>query len=171
MTHDFSFNYAVNLISQEEGGYLVQFPDFPEAITQAEDEEEALREAEDCLEEAIANRMVQGLDIPPAVRCKKDKHFVSLPITLAAKCALYLTMKEKNHKNTLLAKELKCDEKEVRRLLNPRYMSKISRIEEALNLLGKKVTLSFEESEDFKIDGIPPHKFQKSDHHHYPATR
>lgn len=56
--------YPILLIKQEEEGYLVRFPDFPEAITQGEDKKEALLEAADCLEEAIANRIIKGLDIP-----------------------------------------------------------------------------------------------------------
>ena len=45
------FSYPVKLTKQKEGGYLVQFPDLPEAITQGEDIEDALNEAMDCLEE------------------------------------------------------------------------------------------------------------------------
>ena len=53
-----NFNYPATLTEQEEGGYLVQFTDFPEAITQGETKEDALAEAIDCLEEAIANRSI-----------------------------------------------------------------------------------------------------------------
>ena len=48
-------------------------------------------------------------------------------------------MRESNLSNVALAKKLKCDEKAVRRLLNPRYTSKIPLIEHALNLLGKRL--------------------------------
>ncbi len=58
------FNYPIKLTKQKEGGYLVQFPDFPEAITQGEDKADALNEAADCLEEAIAHRIAKKLDIP-----------------------------------------------------------------------------------------------------------
>lgn len=50
-------------------------------------------------------------------------------------------MKEKNMSNTLLAKKLDCDEKEVRRLLDPHYNSKLPRIEQALYMLGKKIQI------------------------------
>lgn len=53
------FNYPVKLTKQKEGGYLVQFPDLPEAITQGENVEDALNEAMDCLEEAIAHRIAK----------------------------------------------------------------------------------------------------------------
>ncbi|MBA2653946.1 MAG: type II toxin-antitoxin system HicB family antitoxin [Gammaproteobacteria bacterium] len=136
-----NFNYPATLIKQEEGGYLVQFTDFPEAITQGETKEEALAEAIDCLEEAIANRIEMKLDIPAPSRHKKTDYIVSLHTTFAAKTALYLAMREQKLSNTLLAKKLNCDEKEVRRLLDPHFNSKLPRIEQALHMLGKKLQL------------------------------
>lgn len=58
------FNYPVKLTKQPEGGYLVEFPDLPEAITQGDTIKDALEAASDCLEEAIANRIELNLDIP-----------------------------------------------------------------------------------------------------------
>lgn len=134
------FSYPVKLTKQKEGGYLVQFPDLPEAITQGENIEDALNEAMDCLEEAIAHRIAKKLEIPvpsPRKRCK----YIALHTTFAAKTALYTAMKEKKLSNTSLAKKLDCDEKEVRRLLDPHYHSKLPRIEEALHMLGKKLQI------------------------------
>ena len=51
------FTYPVKLTKQKEGGYLVVFPHLPEAITQGESVEDALEQATDCLEEAIAKRI------------------------------------------------------------------------------------------------------------------
>jgi|SRR3990167_3633067 len=135
------FTYPATLSKQKEGGYLVRFPNFPEAITQGNTLEEALYEAIDCLEEAVANRIEMKLDIPKPTQLKKNQYNISLHTTLAAKTALYITMREQKLSNILLAKKLHCDEKEVRRLLNPHYNSKFPRIEEALQLLGKKINL------------------------------
>ncbi len=134
------FSYPVKLTKQKEGGYLVQFPDLPEAITQGENIDDALNEAMDCLEEAIAHRITKKLEIPAPSQRKRCR-YVTLPATFAAKTALYIIMKERKLSNTLLAKKLDCDEKEVRRLLDPHYSSKLPRIEEALCLLGKKLQI------------------------------
>lgn len=132
------FNYPVKLTKQKAGGLTVQFFDFPEAITQGETLEEALQEAQDCLEEAIANRIEMKLDIPkPSIR--KKCCYVTFPMTFIAKIALYLTMREKKLNNIALAKKLDCDEKEIRRLLDPHYQSKLPRIEQALIMLGKRL--------------------------------
>jgi len=135
------FSYPVKLTKQKEGGYLVQFPDLPEAITQGNNMEDALNEALDCLEEAIAYRITSKLEIPAPSQKKKSK-YISLPTTFAAKLALYLAVKETKITNISLARKLHCDEKEVRRLLDPHYRSKLPRIEQALNQLGKKLQVA-----------------------------
>ena len=48
------FSYGAKLTPDEvDGGWVVTVRDIPEAITQGDDVESALREADDCLEEAI----------------------------------------------------------------------------------------------------------------------
>ncbi|MFN3233838.1 MAG: type II toxin-antitoxin system HicB family antitoxin [Gammaproteobacteria bacterium] len=133
------FDYPIKLAKQKEGGYLVRFPNFPEAITQGNNKQEAIHEAQDCLEEAVANRMAMKLAIPKPSKAKKSGVLIALPATLAAKAALYITMRNKKLTNVALAKKLNCDEKEVRRLLDPDYTSKFPRIEYALNILGQKL--------------------------------
>ena len=134
------FNYPAILTKQKDGGYLVSFPDFPEAITQGDTLENTLIEATDCLEEAIANRIEMKWDIPLPSTVKKNQYLIPLHTTFIAKAALYLTLREQKVSNTSLAKKLYCDEKEVRRLLDPHYPSKLPRIEEALFILGKRLT-------------------------------
>lgn len=136
------FIYPAAITKQAEGGYLVKFPDLPEAITQGETLEDALLEAADCLEEAIANRMAMKLEIPKPSRTKKNQHSISLHATIAAKAALYLSMREEKLSNTALAKKLHCDEKEIRRMLDPYYYSKLLSIEHALNALGQQLEIS-----------------------------
>ncbi len=57
---------------------MVQFPDFPEAITQGDNIDNALSEAIDHLEEAVANRIEMKLDIPAPSRLKKNQYNISL---------------------------------------------------------------------------------------------
>ena len=70
------FSYPIKLYKAKEGGYTVIFPDIPEAITQGNTKKEALHEASDCLEEAIANRIVMKLDIPVPSIAQKKQHVV-----------------------------------------------------------------------------------------------
>lgn len=80
--------YPVELKEEQEGGYLVTFPDLPEAITQGDTKEEAIEQAIDCLEEAIANRIELKLDIPAGSHPKEHQTTVALSATMAAKVIL-----------------------------------------------------------------------------------
>jgi len=138
--------YAVLTPDDKEGGYVVTFTDFPEAITQGEDIKNALSHASDCLEEAVANRIVTGLSIPKPSPMEKGQYAVPLPAQMAAKAALYTTMKESGITKVELANRLNCDEKEVRRLLDPRHPSKLPRIESALSVLGRRLVIKVQEA-------------------------
>lgn len=139
------FEYPIKLIKQKEGGFLIIFLDYPEAITQAETKAAALIEAADCLEEAVANRIAMKMPIPVPSSIKKGQYGVTLQATLAAKAALYLTLNNQKMSRVALAKKLQCDEKEIRRLLDPHYSSKLAKIEQALNLMGQRLVIGVEQ--------------------------
>lgn len=127
----------------KDGGFVITFPDLPEAITQGENLKDSLDEATDCLDEAIANRIAMELPIPHPSPIRKAHHPISLSVQMAAKAALYLAISEEKITKVELAKRLHCDEKEVRRLLNPKHPSKLPRIESALAVLGRKLVVGF----------------------------
>jgi antitoxin HicB len=127
-----------------DGGFVVTFVDLPEAITQGETVDEALQEAADCLEEAIANRIVARLPIPSPSRSKKGQHDVPVAAQTAAKAALYITLRDTRITTAELAKRLHCDKKEVQQLLDPRHPSKLSRIESALAAVGHRLIISLQ---------------------------
>ena len=78
--------YAVKLTSdKDDGGYVVTCRDLPEAITQGETIEQALVEAADCLEEAIAARVDDERDIPSPSAAERGERLVS--VALAASTA------------------------------------------------------------------------------------
>jgi antitoxin HicB len=140
-----SFIYSATLTpDKEDGGFVVTFVDLPEAITQGEDVADALSEAADCLDEAIANRIVMGLPSPCPASLKRGRYAVHLAAQTAAKAALYWAIQNAQVTKAELAKRLACDEKEVRRLLDPRHPSKLPRIEAALAAVGQRLIVSFQ---------------------------
>jgi antitoxin HicB len=142
------FAYPVTLTrSTDLGGFVVTFKDVPEAITQGEDLPDALWQAADCLEEAIAGRIRRGDVIPAPSKPRRGQRLVPVPAPMAAKAALYLAMREAGISNLELARRLGCDEKEVRRMLDPRHATKLPRIQAALEILGKRLVLSMEEAD------------------------
>lgn len=71
---------------------------------------------------------------------------MALAAPMAAKAALYLTIKDAGLSNLQLARKLGIDEKEIRRLLDPRHSTKLARIAEVLGRLGKRMTISLEDA-------------------------
>lgn len=129
-----------------ETGFVVTFPDFPEAITQGETVEEALAEAEDCLDEAISNRTRRKMEIPFPSPLSPGQRPVAAHANVSVKAALAVAMREAAVSNVSLAATLGKDEKEIRRLLDPAQASKLSALEEALRPLGKRVRIVLEDA-------------------------
>ncbi len=138
------FAYPARLARDEAGRLLVTFRDLPEAGTDGTDRAEALLEAEDCLEEAIAGRIWRGDPIPfPSAPRARDV-LVVVPAVMAAKAALYTAARDAGVTNVALARELGIDEKEVRRLLDPAAASKLPRVLAAINALGRRLVVELE---------------------------
>lgn len=136
----FEFAYAAKF-RQRGGSVLVSFPDLPEALTEGSDEHDAVAQAADCLEEAIAGRIRRGDAIPVPTPARPGCRVIPVPAPLAAKAALHLALREAGLTRLELAARLGCDEKEVRRLLDPRHPSKLPRLEQALAHLGKRLVV------------------------------
>lgn len=137
------FTYAVKLAHDKaDGGYVVTCRDLPEAITQGETIKEALAEAADCLEEAVAARIDDDRDIPLPTAAKRGERLVSVPPSMALKAAVYLAVREAGITNSELARRLSLNEKEARRILDPHHPTKLPRIEQALAVLGRRVELA-----------------------------
>lgn len=130
------FTYPAILTPEEEGGFLVRFRDLPEAITQGENVADALYQAADCLDEAIAGRIKRDDPLPLPSAPRKRERLVAPPVRTAAQAALYLAMRELGISKSELARRLGRDEKSARLLLDPRHPSKIDSIEAALAVLG-----------------------------------
>ncbi len=132
------FTYPIDVERDEAGFYLVTFPDLPEAATDGRARAEARAAATDCLAAALAARNVRGEAIPrpsPA----RGRATVMPPALVAAKAALHVARRQAGLSKVALAVRLGCDEKEVRRLLDPRHNSRLDRLETALAALGKRL--------------------------------
>lgn len=136
------FSFPVTLTTDEvDGGFTVTFRDLPEAITQGENIEDALNEAADCLEEAIANRVIRRLPIPSPSEANDNEYLVTTPLLTSFKASIWLAMQEKNINQTQLATTLNVDEKEVRRILDPSHNTKLETLERSLIALCKRPVL------------------------------
>ena len=138
------FEYAVMLTPADEGGFVVTCRDLPQLVTQGEDVADALSEASDAMDEVFAAYMYGKLAFPAPTKARRGEYRVAPPAETMAKAALYVAMKEAHVTNVQLAKQLGVDEKEVRRLLDPHYASKLPRIAQAVAALGKRLVIGLE---------------------------
>ena len=138
------FQYPVALRPSKEGGYVVTCRDLPQLITQGEDERDALLQAADAMDEVFAAYMVEGIEFPEPSKTKRREHLVAPPAETMAKAALVIAMRQAGISKMQLAKRLGVNEKEVRRLLDPHYGSKLPRIAQAISLLGKRLVIDLE---------------------------
>jgi hypothetical protein len=73
-----------------------------------------------------------------------EQYAISLPVSTAAKAALYLALQQAKISQNELAKRLHSDEQEVTRLLDPRRSANLSRLESALGALGYQLVLGLQ---------------------------
>ena len=134
-------SYPAHFEPAEEGGFVVTFPDIPEAITQGEDVEDALIHAADVLESALDYYIEDGLPIPAPSKPKRGQHLVELPASYAAKILLLNEMASQKVRPAELARRLKVTPQEVNRLIDWRHTTKIDSIAAALKALGKTMEI------------------------------
>lgn len=126
---------------KKDGGFVVSFRDIPEAITQGDTVEECREDAAGALQAALEGRILSGLDIPKASKPKRGEHLIAVPVQTALKAALYLEMQRTGITRVELARRLRIDEKEARRMLDPHHPTKADRLERALAVLGRHAEL------------------------------
>lgn len=129
---------------KEGSCYVVTCRDLPQLVTQGEDVADALLEAADAMDEVFAAYMQGKLAFPAPSKARRGEYRVAPPAETMAKAALYVAMREARVANVQLAKQLGVDEKEVRRLLDPHYASKLPRIAQAVAVLGKRLVIGLE---------------------------
>lgn len=127
--------YPVTLKTYDNGQVGASFKDVPEANTCANSLHEAMEHAKDALIVALSGYQDQHRPIPKPSRAARHP-LVSLPMRVALKLAIYSAMLERDLTQQQLADLLKCDPRQVRRLLDLDHESKLSQLEAALDLFG-----------------------------------
>ncbi|RKZ39031.1 MAG: type II toxin-antitoxin system HicB family antitoxin [Gammaproteobacteria bacterium] len=135
------WNFPVELSTDEEdGGFVVTFPDVPEAITQGENRTEALLYAQEALETALTMYIEEQRDLPSP--SPAHGHTTVSPDALeCAKLDIYITMRAQGVHKAELAQRLHWHIPQVDRLLDLGQTSLFEQIEQAAVSLGKRVEL------------------------------
>lgn len=133
----------------EDGdGFIVTFPDVPEAMTHGKDRAEARANAVEALELALLGAyFAQAHAFPKATRRPHQggsSEWISMPPSAVAKMAFIDAFKASSMTRVALAARLGKSEAEVRRMLNPTYGSKINTLEAGLRALGRRLVVTVE---------------------------
>jgi antitoxin HicB len=135
--------YPANIEKDDNGTWLVTFPDFDDAVTFGDTREEALSNAIDALETVVISHMSHKLGIPtPSVA--RGRALVSIPPLTAAKALLYKELREQNISIRQLAHRMKCEYPVAHRLLDVSRKTQVNEIAKALRVLGKRVIVGVE---------------------------
>lgn len=135
-------DYPVILEAQPEGGFVATFPDVPEAITQGEDEDEALFYAIDALETALSFYVDDRKPLPVPSKAKRGQKTVRPSALECAKLGVYRAMTEQGIKKSELARRLGWHLPQVDRLFDLKHASRFDQIEAAARALGRHIEVS-----------------------------
>jgi antitoxin HicB len=139
--------FRCRLEPDEDGGYVVTFPDLPFGVTQGDTVSEALTEAADCLETILATLVEMGRDIPAPSEIEAGEYLVSPSAVTGTQVALYTAMRHEGVSEEELAKRLRLPISEIRALTDLSNYPPLEKIERALAALGHRLTVALEAAE------------------------
>ena len=128
----------------DEGGVVVTFPDVPEAISQGVDEAMAAEMGGKALGLALLTYLKLGRELPEP-RAQEGR-WISLEAETAAKVALIEAFNASGISKLEFGRRLGKDEKEVRRLLDPKHSSRLGSLAAALAALGRCLVVGVQEA-------------------------
>ena len=133
--------YPAQLQADPKGGFVVSFPDVPEAISGADTREAALAGASEVLGIALRWALRDGRSLP--IASEADGDLVAIPVGAsdAMKLAVCEAFRQTGWSQAELARRLGKDEKLVRRILDPDHATKLDMLEATLTVLGRRVVI------------------------------
>jgi antitoxin HicB len=100
--------------------------------------------AEEALGLALLSYPARGLPLPKPKARSRDLVPIAVAPDVAAKLAVLEAFAEAGISKTALARRLGKDEKEVRRILDPKHATKLPALTETLRALGKRLIVAVE---------------------------
>ena len=135
--------YPVQLDPEEDGGFVVTLPDIGYGATQGDTLEEALRQADDMLEEAILGMIAHGEEVP-VPSPPQGRPVVRLPALTAAKLEVYRAMRQAGLDAAQLAHRLGWPQKKIAHIFDGYHVVRLEQLEAALAALGRRLVVTSE---------------------------
>lgn len=128
-------------IKTDGKGWMVSFPDIPEALTSGGTKDEALAMAKDALETALDFYFDDKREVPPPSTARRGQPVIELSASTSAKVLLLNEMVRQKVRPAELARRLHTTAQEVNRLTNVRHTTRIDGIAAALRALGRHLDM------------------------------
>jgi antitoxin HicB len=134
-------------LERDGDGWLITFRSLPEAITGGASKEEAAKNAVDAVEVTLLTYAKDGREIPSSDRKRHNDEngVVVVSATVAAKIAFVEAFRKSGMTRVAFADRLGKSESEVRRMLDPYHHTKLTTLEEAMKILGKRYIISVQD--------------------------
>ena len=129
------------------GNIVVTFPDVPEVVTQGRGEADARAMAEEALGLGLLSYLVRGKLLPKSRAKGRNLVDIAVAPDVAAKLAVLESFAAAGISKSELARRIGKDEKEVRRILDPKHPTKLPALTAALRALGKRLVVGVMEAE------------------------
>jgi antitoxin HicB len=137
-----NYEYSVVFSRDRNGTVIAEAPDVPGTMTVGKDRDEALARIQDALVAMLATYVRERRPVPKPSRSKRGQPTVPVPAMVAAKLALHSAVMEQRLTQVALARKLRTDPRQVRRLLDLEHYSRLERVESALSSLGKQLVVN-----------------------------
>jgi antitoxin HicB len=129
------------------GNIVVTFPDVPEVVTQGRGEADARSMAEEALGLVLLSYLRRGKPLPKPRVTGRNLVDIAVAPDMAAKLAVLEAFAAAGISKSELARRIGKDEKEVRRILDPKHPTKLPALITALRALGKRLVVGVTEAE------------------------
>lgn len=139
-----TYRYPAVIEPGDRGGFVVSFPDVPEAITEGDDRTEAEVMAADALGVALLTYIEASRAIPAPTAVSGDQVLISVDPEICAKLAVIESFRESGLTQAELARRLGKDAREIRRILDPDHATKLGALTTTLTVLGRRLVIGVE---------------------------
>lgn len=138
--------FMARVEEQAGQGFVVSFPDLPEAMAAGESREAALETARSVLEASLLYRVRDNEPLPAPLADGQDLVPVEVSAMVLAKIGFILAFHRSGLTRVELGRRIGKTESEVRRLLDPWHGSKLSALDTALRAMGKTYVITVADS-------------------------
>jgi antitoxin HicB len=133
--------YPANFLP-DTGGFVVTFRDIPEAITQGDNEADAMDMAKDVLISSMDFYFDDKRSVPLPSAPLPGERMIALPLSVSAKVLLLNEMIAQKVGPSELARRMGTSPQSVNRLIELGHATKIDKVEEAMEALGRHLELA-----------------------------